>query len=242
MFSENIEVYIALIASIGSAFVSLTTAYISKIENRKLAKLEADLKLKEKVNGEIVRYGEPLLQSAFELQSRLYNIFFGNFLMAYYVHGTEHQKEYAIESTLFLFAQFFGLAELIRIEQQIIDLGKAEDTRALRSLLGGIVEQLRTDRYGPFFQIFTLDQRAIGELMRVPNEFKTIGYAEFLTAKPERLEKWLARLREELMLASHDLSLAKERFVSIQWALIDLIDFLDADKKRFPLNRMKIEL
>jgi hypothetical protein len=80
------------------------------------------------------RYSRPLMQAAYELQSRIYNIarlrFFarGSLLDAY-------RRSYAETSTLWLIGQYLGWVEILRREVQFLDLGDLAKTRLLRDRL-----------------------------------------------------------------------------------------------------------
>ena len=62
----------------------------------------------------VSRFRDPLMHAAYDLQSRLYNILKQDFLGRYFVHGTPREKDYAIENTTFVLAQFLGWIEAIR--------------------------------------------------------------------------------------------------------------------------------
>ena len=55
-----------------------------------------------------------------------------DFLIRYYTNGTTREKEYAVENTVFLLAQFLGWTELIRQEIQFLDLGTTGTSRQSR--------------------------------------------------------------------------------------------------------------
>ena len=58
------------------------------------------------------------MHAAYDLQSRIFNILERGFLDRYYFRGSEREKEYAMENTVFLVAQFLGWTEAIREEIQ----------------------------------------------------------------------------------------------------------------------------
>jgi len=113
------------------------------------------------------RYSPPLLQAAFDLQSRLYNIGRLRFLQTYLSGEDEGQRADAENSTLWLLAQYLGWVEILRREAQFLDFGKRTKNRELQGALEKIASQLASDKYGPL-AVFRPTQRAIGELMIVP--------------------------------------------------------------------------
>ena len=59
------------------------------------------------------RYREPLLSAAFELQSRIYNFVLRGFA-GYLRSGDDDEKRYAVNSTLFVIAQYLAWTEALR--------------------------------------------------------------------------------------------------------------------------------
>lgn len=75
------------------------------------AKLQAerDKELEQQAAEKVVsRFRDPLLHAAYDLQSRIFNILKRGFLKRYYTDGSPREKEYAVENTVFLLAQFLG--------------------------------------------------------------------------------------------------------------------------------------
>ena len=66
-----------------------------KIDNERLK--AADQRRKETSN-----FSEPLARSAYDLQSRLYNIIRQNLIEIYLTHGNEREKSYVRNNTAFL--------------------------------------------------------------------------------------------------------------------------------------------
>ncbi len=69
-----------------------------------------------------------MMHAVYDLQSRIFNILKRDFLTAYYTNGTDREKFYAQQNTVFLVAQFLGWTELIRQEIQFLDLGFNDHT------------------------------------------------------------------------------------------------------------------
>ena len=63
-------------------------------------------------------YHDPLLRSAVDLQSKLFNILKLHLLDKWYNKGTEAEKEYAIDNTLYVIAEYLGWVEIVRREVQ----------------------------------------------------------------------------------------------------------------------------
>jgi len=188
----------------------------------------------------VSRYSRPLLQAAFELQSRLYNIVRLAFLTSW-VGGKREHRVYAEESTLWLVGQYLGWTEILRREVQLLDLGDVARTQQLRDRLLEVAELLATDRLSDSrFQLNRSDQRAIGELMIVRRRNDTgtrsdcLGYAEFRVAlRDAEFAAWFKGLRNSIVATIGDGILAA-RLSFVQRALIDLIDLLDPDRSAFP--------
>ena len=85
-------------------------------------------------------YHDPLLRSAIDLQSKLFNILKLHLLDKWYNNGTEVEKEYAIENTLYVIAEYLGWVEIVRREVQFIDLGDDDENRDLVRLIDSISE------------------------------------------------------------------------------------------------------
>ena len=158
------------------------------------------------------------------------------FLSTYYSNGSKQEREYAVENTVFLVAQFLGWTELIRQELQFLDLGSDRETRELRSLQHSMYSQLQTHDFGKGFRLFAGEQRAVGELMidRGGEQPRCIGFAAFLKDRDPKVDHWLNPLREDVKNMSIDAKPFAERLINIQHSLIDLLKFLDPNYVYFP--------
>ncbi|WP_431221815.1 lysogenic protein [Serratia sp. L9] len=127
-------------------------------------------------------YLEPLIRSAADLQSRIYNILEGGFIERYYHNGNDRNRKYVIDNTIFLVAQFFAWTEAARIDVQFLNLENDLKTRKLSELQSKIYSLIQTDSLGPHFMFFAGEQRAIGEQMLTKTDkgYNCIGYGEFL--------------------------------------------------------------
>jgi hypothetical protein len=227
-------IVLALLAGALSLFNSVyTTRLANRLEEERRAKTKAELL------GELMaRYRDPLLQAAFDLQSRIYNIVEQGFLQAHYCNGTESTKEYARENTLYVLADFLGWVEILRREVRFLDLGDEVANRAWTERLVAVRLTLLTDRHSPRFRLFNGQQRAIGEIMIKADgdddRLETMGYAGFTACRrnPE-FDRWFADLRTDIdALANEPDAGHQERLIALQGALVGLIDLLDPNNVR----------
>ena len=106
----------------------------------------------------VAKYRDPLLQSAYDLHSRIYNVYQPGGLRG------RRDAEYFRMNTLFLLAEFLGWLEIIRREMQFLDLGATQATMELGSRLGTIQRLLATTSlWDDDCYIYRGEQRAIGE-------------------------------------------------------------------------------
>ena len=225
-----------------SAVVALASAVLTIFGQLRLAKLQAklqrehDVTLKEEQAERLLsRYREPLVQAVFELQSKLYNILKLGLLQSYYLSGTEGERDYAVQNTLYVIAQFFAWNEIIRREIQFLDLGEVESTRRLSELNEKIVVLFLSDDLGKVFRIFRGEQRGIAEKMiqSLNGDLLCIGYASFVEVTESSSRRWFKQLEKDIDILSKNLPENSRRLVQLQRALIDLLDYLDPDCIRF---------
>lgn len=139
------------------------------------------------------RYKDSLLWTAFDLQSRIWNILTGyeivkrnpraGLLRAFVDEGTDERAKYVRFSTAYVFSEYFGVIETFRRDVQFLDLGRSDRNKHTMFLISNISETLSTSGLREPFMIFRSDQRGIGELMispdSKPGERRCLGYAEF---------------------------------------------------------------
>ena len=115
-------------------------------------------------------------------------------------------------------------------------MGEIENTRRLAQLQEAVRQLFLVHELGPVLRIFRSDQRAIGELMMVagPSGPQCMGYAAFVRNEEPGFQHWVAELKKDIAGLHGTLDQATERLEKLQHALIDLVDFLDADCVRFP--------
>ena len=154
-------------------------------------------------------------------------------------------QSYAVNSTLFLIAQYLAWAEALRRGVQFLDLGDLKRNQDLVNRLEAIRSAFAADsRFGPAFRIFRVHQRAIGELMLEAFSDKNgpgmlwncTGYANFCARlkQDETFTAWFAQLDRDVHQLATSLDQARPQLVALQHNLVDLLDFLDESAVRFP--------
>jgi hypothetical protein len=214
-------IVIALIALAGSILSTVATvfggpAFQARREARKV----------------LETYREPLLAAAFELQSRLHNILCRDFIDDYVIGNKAGKQHAALESTLYVFAQFFGWREIIRREVQFLRFARDEETREVARLLRDIAETFLSDAFGPQFMIWRAEQRGLGERMIVASDGRPscMGYASFLEQRGT-MQEWLEPLERDLRQIEGD---GRKRLTEVQHLLVDLVRKLDEKQMRYP--------
>jgi len=243
------------VASIVVAGMSLFGVVFSLIwsarQSQRLTDLQAQVAEKEreftkteKAAKLVSLFRDPFLESAFDLQSRLYNVL--SFSSRF---GRGRDDDYYIPSTLFLVGQFFGWVEILRRDMlytDIANVGEAKDlllrVRGLQNLFSKTTSQYKDRRV-----IYRVEQRAIGEIMIADDAItsddhvrrNTIGYATFRAKLDDpEFKRWFTNFAEGL--DNPPAPFEPDRLRAIQIALIDLIDFLDPNKERFPHDRLPL--
>ncbi len=219
-------IIIALIALVGSIFSTAATILGAPMLQ---ARREARRVLEE--------HRDPLLAAAYELQARLHNILRKRFTEEYVLGNKAEKQDAALESTLYVFAQFFGWREIIRREIQFLRFLKDEETREIGQLLRDIGEAFLTDDFGRQFMIWRVEQRGLGERMIMTADGKTtcMGYATFIE-KRGTMKEWLDPLERDLRQMDDG---GRARLTKLQHLLLELVQKLDADQTRYPYQLEK---
>jgi hypothetical protein len=181
------------------------------------------------------RVYEPLAQAAAELQSRIFNIVETGWvplMKRYESHG-----DYAVASTAFLFAHYFGWIEARR-QAVLASSGEGGRDVSVQRHIDGVLRVLRRSEDSEGFLFFTTEQRAIGELMLTWEVFEetgtriptVAGYATFVDRyrSDEDFRNWFAPILTGMELVSKG---DNRRLVAIQHELVALIDELDPKRK-----------
>lgn len=216
-------VIIALIALAGSLVSTIVTVFGAPA-------LQASRDAKKVLDN----YRDPLIAASFELQARLYNILRLRFVEKYITAEGISKRDSALESTLYVFAQFFGWREIIRREVQYLRFSRNQQTREVGQLLRDIEETFLSDGYGPQFMIWRVEQRGIGERMveSMDGQMKCLGYASFIKQR-STIEEWLAPLEHDLENLQDG---GRKRLTELQHMLVKLVRQLDDKQKRYPFE------
>ena len=224
--------------AIVAGVVGLIVAFIGVVAGRaaeaRRQAHERELALERR--GEVVdRYRHPLANAAFDLESRLGNILEDGFLEDYAAPGSE-RREVALKSTTFRFAQFFGWAELLREQVQLMKFADDEATRAVERNLADVRRILNTDKLGALM-IWRDEQRAIGSLLidRASDPPRMLGFAEYL-AQYDRFRPWCDPIEQGLL---GDRLAYAERLQLAQHALCDVVRELDPQSLQYEPGQIK---
>lgn len=190
---------VALIASAASLILGVKNYML---QQRKLSMEEESRQLEARRLAD--KFRNPLVASATELASRLYNIINLDFFI-WATRGT-CEKAYVETHTLYVFAQFLGWMELLSQEVQFLDLGNVERSKRLNTLLATVRSTLRASHLGDehTFRLFQGQQRAIGEAMILEKGPKcaVMGYKTFCETYWDKrnptLAFWLHPLAESV--------------------------------------------
>ena len=217
---------VALIALAGSIFSTAATLFGAPA-----------LQARREARTVLERHRDPLLAAAYELQARLHNILCNRFTEDYVLGNKAGKQEAALESTLYVFAQFFGWREIIRREIQFLRFLKDEETREVAQLLRDVGEAFLTDEYGPQFMIWRVEQRGLGECMIVTSDGKPtcMGFATFVGHRAT-MKEWLDPLERDLRQMNED---GRARLTRLQHLLLELVQKLDEDRTRYPFSLEK---
>jgi hypothetical protein len=226
-----ITVVLSVVSVALSGWFAVRTTRIShSLEEERARRVEEQSAIKA-----AERVYEPLAQAAAELQSRIFNIVETGWvalMKRYESHG-----DYAVTSTAFLFAHYFGWIEARR-QAVLGSSGEGRRDENVQELIDGVLKILRRSDDSEGFLFFTTEQRAIGELMvswesdpvtglRSPN---VMGYAAFesrFRTDPE-FAKWFGPVHAGMTLVSQG---DVRRLVAIQHGLVALIDKLDPKRR-----------
>jgi hypothetical protein len=233
---------VALASAVGTIWSSMRNAERSNANAKDIEQLKIDnerRKAEAERQREISRFSEPLARSAYDLQSRLYNILRQGLINVYLTQGNDREKSYVIDNTVFLIGQYLCWTELVRSEIQFIPLGASSETRELVRLQDTIYALWGTDLHPPLLRIFAGEQRAVGEalIQTTARGQECMGYGVFLKTFDKGVNPLIDLLRADVMALDSGLGQATERLERLQHALIDLLKMLDPEYLRFPENR-----
>ncbi len=240
------EIWVALI----SGLVAVVSAIVGTYSAIRSTKIQQDMQLRlqaEKREDDleriISRFREPLLRSAFDLQSRLHNILHTDFVILASNDSAHGSPGYIRSSTLFRLAQYFSWVEILRRRIQFLDLGDQERTRQLSARLDAISKAFaETAWYPPHaaFQLYRDEQRAIGELVTQLNtstsELECMQYVQFVSELENNsaFSRWFGRLSDEIERLANPSPGFLNRMAKVEVELTALLVFLDPNGIRFP--------
>jgi hypothetical protein len=235
------------LATIVAVLISTTGALVSVAISRRAAREERLSAAEELAK----KFREPLLQAAYNLETKIYNIveldFFGRFLGT---DSADSEKEYAVLHTMYVFAQCFCWMEIVRRETQYLDPKDDQTNRAVAARLEDVLDIFTDsiDIQEKCFRLFRGEQRALGEVMLVPVDPSTpgaprwecMGYASFVRSlEDEQMARWFRRLREDIGEFAKNPANRDGRLRLIHRGLMDIIDILDPDARRVPMRLRK---
>jgi hypothetical protein len=167
----RIELVVAIVAGAFSLVTAGFTYYSARQADANKTQIE-ELKYayeKEKTSAEkqeaMSKFSEPLARASYDLQSRIYNILRQGLVDIYLTHGNDRTKNYVINNTLYLIAQYFCYVELARQEVRFIDLGENKRPLQFQNLQDMISSKWLSDAEPPSLRIFAGEQRALGETL-----------------------------------------------------------------------------
>tara|TARA_Y100000780_G_C13686305_1_gene417807 strand:- start:65 stop:979 length:915 start_codon:yes stop_codon:yes gene_type:complete len=216
--------------------------------NETLETLKTDLQLllraeERTVNLELTmdKYRGPLVHSAYDLQSRIFNLVKQNVVDLYFFEGLGDgtEKEYFLKNTMYVMAQYFAWTEIIRKEIQFIEFSDINTSQKLSSLQDEIYSILQFTTQDDSLNIWAGEQRGIGELMLQEKDscYTCIGYSQFLKLVKQGEEPLLSQLETKIECYLNSRDRSSVRLIKLQNALIDLLEFLDPDYVRFPKGK-----
>ncbi|MEM9932023.1 MAG: hypothetical protein AAF824_00365 [Bacteroidota bacterium] len=240
----NKEILIVLLSGGISLLASYLTYEVKERRKRRLAKSSQREQILDK-------YREFISSSAYDLQSRVYNIVVKGFLKRWGKGDNEVYRHNAIYYTLFLFGQFFCWREIFRKELRFLTFKEGKEEINLLEHLTNLEGTFSKSGTGDDnFMVFRGNQRAIGESMIKVNpaskSLESIGFAAFIEKYQEKaFQRWFINLEQSIrrcMEIEEDEGIHFLRLTEIQRHLIDLIDELDPNYIRFKKFRSKIPL
>jgi len=233
---------VALCSAGGTIWSSITNSRHSDANTVAIEKLKIEneqAKTAAEREKEISNFREPLARSAYDLQSRLYNILRQDLIDVYLVKGNDREKAYVTNNTTFLIGQYFCWTEMVRRKLQFIDLGESLKTRELLSLQDRIYSLWQTDAQARVLRIFAGEQRAIGEALISTNAgiSECMGYGAFLATFTKGANPLIDAVGTDVHSLETQFAQAEVRLTNLQHALIDLLALLDPDFLRFPKDK-----
>lgn len=221
---------------------------VARENNEALETLKKDLKLQLRAeeraaNLELTmkKYRGPLIHSAYDLQSRIYNLAKHNVIELYFFEeqGNGTEKEYFLKNTMYVIAQYFAWTEIIRKEIQFLEFSDTNTSQQLSDLQDKIYSIWQFTTRADSLNLWAGEQRGIGELMlqNKDTNYTCIGYSQFLNLVNQGNEPLLKQLQTKIEGYLTSQNRSSIRLIKLQNALIDLLYFLDPNYVRFPKKK-----
>jgi hypothetical protein len=229
-----------LVASISAAIAVASLVWQAVTESRRqqreqrftVEQREADRRAEaERL---VRRYREPLIFAADQLVHRVDNIRVKGFLDKY---GTT-RRDYVVNSSVYAIAELLGWMELLRQDQQFLDLGEETATRRMNECLAALGRAFSTDSivdpagHPALTMIWRQEQRAIGEVMIDRSSSagaRCLGYASFAErlASDARFARWFERIVDDVESIIAEPERGLPRLAAVAAAAAALIEHLD---------------
>jgi hypothetical protein len=190
---------------------------------------------RRRIREEVMRWSNPIFGAVDNLHYRLGNVL-GTLYPALDSKRRDDERpldpdwsvdhSYALESTLFLFGQYFAwirlLEQEVRLELFSSHVAKENFFKAVHAVSSALAKWPRDNVVGEGrdAQVFTLQQRAIGELLivRESENARVMSYAEFLAARETDVEGRFARTLKPLEILITGITPESKRWSRLQLA------------------------
>lgn len=195
-FSRNLEQYrLDLAAQNEKQLAQLKHEYSLELATFRSA-IEGKAAKQERIRVEVLRWANPILESVNSLQGRLSNILKQNGYVALRSDFKHEQwsvdYDYFMSATLYSFACYFFWVNRLRETLSFEIFAQQADKDAFFAAIDSVSRKLRSypvksySCKGPDFQVFKLQQQAIGEAMAVGTNNPTcMSYHQFLAEHRE---------------------------------------------------------
>lgn len=221
---------------------------VSKENNEALETLKANLQVRIREEERSIdlqltmdKYRGPLVHSAYELQSRIFNLVSLDVISYHFTNNNDDstEKEYFLKNTMYVIAQYFAWTEIIRKEIQFIEFHESAASEHLSALQDVIYATWQSIEYTDSLSIWAGEQRGIGELIleEKNGRYECVGYSKFLKLIQGGEEPLLQQLESRVATFLDSNDYKSVRLVKLQHTLIDLLEFLDPNYVRFPKNK-----
>ena len=196
-------VVVAIIAALASLVIAVLNAGFTMYRERQSHEADRAQKLEERkasAKVELDRIREPLILAALQLAERIDNMRLRNFLQIYLTPSAGRRREIARTSTLYRFARYWCIVQMLYDNVALHKLRDDEATRQVESMIDQIASAFTNDTYdGRRFMVWRDEQRAIAEKMRTAaTPLGSIGYATFVEQYDDTFAPWFASFEQDL--------------------------------------------